>query len=103
KITRVDTKANTRASVITNLNAPEGIALAPNGRLIVAEVGRKRALSVNPSTGAAEVLAEHLAIGLGGGPQAPRPYLPTGVTVTRDGAIFVAGDIDNTIYRLTAK
>jgi sugar lactone lactonase YvrE len=99
KITRVATPGNDRTTVISGLRAPEGIALAPDGRLIVAEVGARRVLAVNLSTGAAEILADNLAIGLGGSGSGPN--LPTGVAVGKDGAIYVTGDVDNVLYRLT--
>lgn len=99
KITRVDTANNDRSTVIAGLMGPEGIAVAPDGRLIVAEVGARRVLAVNVSTGTAEALAEGLAIGLEGGGSGPN--LPTGVAATKDGVIYVTGDIDNVLYRLT--
>ncbi|TAL01266.1 MAG: hypothetical protein EPO08_10880 [Rhodospirillaceae bacterium] len=100
KITRVDTATNERTTVIAGLEAPEGLALAPDGRLIVAEVGARRVIAVTPASGAAEILADSLAIGLDGGHAGP--FLSTGVAVTRDGAIYVTGDVENVLYRLTA-
>jgi sugar lactone lactonase YvrE len=99
KITRVVTPDNDRSTVISGLRAPEGIALAPDGRLIVAEVGARRVLAVNISTGAAEILADNLGIGLAGSGSGPN--LPTGVAVGKDGAVYVTGDVDNVLYRLT--
>jgi sugar lactone lactonase YvrE len=101
RISRVDSRSNEHSTVIEGLDAPEGIALAPDGRLIVAEVGERRVLAVDIATGRARILADKLPIGLDVGPQVPAPFLPTGVAVTRDGAIYVAGDIDNSLLRLT--
>jgi len=98
KITRVETATNDRAPVISDLNTPEGLTLAPDGRLVVAEVGAHRVLAVTPATGTAEIVADNLAIGLGGG---HGPFLPTGVAVTAKGVIYVTGDVDNVLYRLT--
>ena len=64
-------------------------------------MGEKRILAVDPATGRAEILADKLAIGLDVGPQVPAPFLPTGVAVDKSGAIFVSGDVENTLYRLT--
>src|SRR5262249_15378113 len=69
RISRVDAKTNDQVVVIDGLDAPEGIALAPDGRLIVAEVGERRILAVDVASGRAQVLADHLALGLEIGPQ----------------------------------
>jgi sugar lactone lactonase YvrE len=103
-VSRVDTTTNTRTIIARKLKRPEGIALAPDGRLIVAEVGAKRVVALDPaSKKKPEVLAENLAIGLDVGSRVAAPFLPTGVAVTADGAIYVTGDIDNVLYRITKK
>jgi sugar lactone lactonase YvrE len=99
KITRVDTATNDRTPVLTGLSAPEGIALTPDGRLLIAETGMHRVLMVDPKGGTPQILADGLAIGLKGG--TPAPNLFTGIAVAHDGAIYVTGDVDNVLYRLT--
>jgi streptogramin lyase len=99
KVTRVDTATNDRTPVITGLMAPEGLALTPAGRLLIAETGAHRVLSVDPKGGTPDILADGLAIGLKGA--SPAPNLPTGIAVAKDGAIYVTGDVDNVLYRLT--
>jgi sugar lactone lactonase YvrE len=102
-VSRVDTNANTRTVIARKLQRPEGIALAPDGRLIVAETGAKRVVAIDPAGKAKnEVLAEKLAIGLEVGDHVPAPFLPTGVAVTGD-AIYVTGDVENTLYRITRR
>jgi sugar lactone lactonase YvrE len=101
RISRVNTKSGAKDVVIDGLNAPEGIALAPDGRLIVAEVGRKRVLAVEVGTRKATIIADRLAIGLTVDPQAQSPFLPTGVAVGKNNAIYVPSDINNVMYRLT--
>lgn len=100
RISRVDSRTGAKDVVIDGLNAPEGIALAPDGRLVVAEVGRKRVLAVEVGTGKATIIADRLAIGLTVDPQAQAPFLPTGVAIGKNGAIYVPSDIDNVLYRL---
>jgi sugar lactone lactonase YvrE len=103
-VSRVDVAAGTRTVVARGLKRPEGIARAPDGRLIVAETGARRLIAIDPSgTAKPEVLAENLAVGLDVGSHVPAPFLPTGVAVAGDGAIYVTGDIDNTLYRIVKK
>ncbi|MBL8629641.1 MAG: hypothetical protein JNM81_08440 [Rhodospirillaceae bacterium] len=103
-LSRVDTKTNERTIIARRLKRPEGVALAADGRLIVAEVGAKRVIAIDPSgKKPQETLAEGLNIGLDVGPQVPAPFLPTGLTITKNGAIYVTGDIGNELYRITKK
>ena len=54
----------TKTVVAKDLKMPEGIALAPDGKLIVAEVGAKRVISIDPPNGAVTEIAGNLPIGL---------------------------------------
>lgn len=103
-ISQVDTRANTRKVIARKLNRPEGIAIDSEGRLIVAEVGARRVVALD-SAGKKkpEVLANNLAIGLEVGDQVPAPFLPTGIAIAKGGAIYVTGDVDNTLYRISKK
>ncbi|MDX2144961.1 MAG: hypothetical protein SFV19_16520 [Rhodospirillaceae bacterium] len=103
-VSRVDIKANTRTVLARKLKRPEGIALAPDGRLIVAEVGAKRVIALNTDgKGRPEVLADKLPLGLDVGDQVPAPFMFTGVAVAVDGAIYVTSDIDNALVRIRKK
>ena len=82
---------------------PEGIALAPNGKLIVAEVGAKRIVEIDPATGAVTEIAGNLPIGLVGAPGGLPTNIPTGVGVGASGTIYLSSDIENAIYRITKK
>ena len=50
------------------VQVPEGIAVAPDGKLVVAEVGAKRIVSIDPKDGTITEIAANLPIGL---PAAP--------------------------------
>src|SRR6185503_17787376 len=56
--------ANGEKSVIAkDLKGPEGIALAPDGKLVVAEVGARRIVSIDPANGTITEIAGNLPIG----------------------------------------
>jgi sugar lactone lactonase YvrE len=86
-----------------DLRMPEGIALAPNGRLIVAEVGAKRIIEIDPVTGTITEIAGNLPIGLPGAPGGLPTNIPTGVGVGASGTIYVSSDVENAIYKITKK
>ena len=86
--------------VAKGLKTPEGIALAGDGKLIVAEVGAKRIVQIDPQNGNVIEIAGNLPIGLpapGGLP------VPTGVGVGESGTIYFSSNIENAIYKMTKK
>jgi len=86
-----------------DLKMPEGIALAPDGKLVVAEVGAKRLVEVDPQTGKVTEIAGNLPIGLVGAPGGLPTNIPTGVGVGATGTIYFSSDIENAIYKVTKK
>ncbi|HEX8539558.1 MAG TPA: gluconolaconase, partial [Cystobacter sp.] len=99
QVTRVRLSDGARRTVAKGLKAPEGIARHPDGGLIVAEVGRKRLVRIDPATGRSTVLASGLRIGLPESEGLPPGYLPTGVAVGRSGTIYLSSDIESALYR----
>ncbi|WAM29282.1 SMP-30/gluconolactonase/LRE family protein [Myxococcus sp. NMCA1] len=99
KVTRVRLSDGARRTVATGLKAPEGIALHPDGGLIVAEVGRKRLVRIDAATGRVTVLASVLRIGLPESEGLPPGYIPTGVAVGASGTLYVTSDIESALYR----
>jgi streptogramin lyase len=89
--------------IATGLKMPEGIALSPDGKLIVAEVGAKRIVEIDPATGAVTEIAANLPIGLAGVPGGLPTNIPTGVGVGASGTIYVSSDVENAIYKITKK
>jgi sugar lactone lactonase YvrE len=92
-----------KATVASGLDHPEGIALLPDGRLAVAEVGKRRLLAVDRETGAIEVMVDNLPVGLPSPLGAGDPYTVTDVATAPGGAIFVSADVDRTVLRLTPR
>jgi streptogramin lyase len=92
-----------KSIVAKDLKMPEGIALAPDGRLIVAEVGAKRIVAIDPKSGAVTEIAGNLPIGLPGTPGGLPTNIPTGVGVGASGTIYFSSDIENAIYKVTKR
>jgi sugar lactone lactonase YvrE len=89
--------------IAKDLKMPEGIALAPNGRLIVAEVGAKRIVEIDPQNGNVTEIAGNLPIGLVAAPGGLPTNIPTGVGVGASGTIYFSSDIENAIYKVVKK
>ena len=89
------------AIIKKGLADPEGMAMDQDGNLLVAETGAHRLVRINPSTQQMDVIATDLSIGLPalvGWPAVG--FVLTGVAVSPSGTIYVAGDIDNVLYRI---
>jgi streptogramin lyase len=89
--------------IAKDLKMPEGIARAADGRLIVAEVGAKRLIEINPQNGTVTEIAGNLPIGLAGAPGGLPTNIPTGVGIGASGTIYFSSDIENAIYKVTKK
>ena len=89
--------------IAKDLKMPEGIALTPDGKLIVAEVGAKRIVEIDPQTGKLTEIAGNLPIGLAGAPGGLPTNIPTGVGVGASGVIYFSSDIENAIYKVVKK
>ena len=89
--------------IARDLKMPEGIALTPDGRLIVAEVGAKRIVQIDPQNGNVTEIAGNLPIGLMEAPGGLPTNIPTGVGVGASGTVYFSSDIENAIYKVTKK
>ena len=103
----LDAETGGRRILAANLLQPEGLALMPDGRVAVAEVGARRLIAYDPAGLALkpeiEIIAEDLQVGAMF-TAAPAPvYLPTGVAVDAVGAIYVTCDRDNTVLKFSLK
>ncbi len=103
EVTRVDLVTKERKAIAQGLKGPEGLVVAPDGRVIVSEVGAKRVVAIDPASGAVTVLAENLPIGLALSPGMPPIGVQTGLAVTAKGDIIVSADIEDALYKLTPK
>ena len=97
-------EANGEKSVVAkDLKGPEGIALSPDGKLIVAEVGAKRIIQIDPANGTITEIAANLPIGLPAAPGGLPSNIPTGVGVGATGVIYFSSDVENAIYKVVRK
>lgn len=86
--------------IAKGLYRPEGIVLAPDGRLLVAETGTDRLLAIDLATGAQSTIAKDL----GFSPIYPEGMIPwgmmSGIAVSPSGMIYVTADEANVVYRI---
>jgi sugar lactone lactonase YvrE len=86
--------------VAAELSAPEGLAVAPDGNLLVVESGAGRLMRIELATGRLSTVADGLALGAQGIPGLVPTWSFNGVAVGRLGAVYVSGDRANLLYRL---
>lgn len=98
QITEFSLRSAERRVVARGLDQPEGMALLPDRRLVVADTGERRVVAVDPQSGDMQMLADNLPIG-----DTAAPDIVTGVAVGPDGAIYVSSDIERTVLKLTPR
>lgn len=97
RLLRVDPATGARMVLAEGLALPKGLAVLPDGRVAVLEVGARRIVAIPANGGAKAVLAENLPVGL-----VTRPVpLAGGLAADAAGALYLASDVENSIYRLT--
>ena len=99
-VQRINLADGSRSTAASGLALPEGLAFTPWGTLIVAESAATRLTEIDLANGQRRTVADKLPIGLSGGPGMPPPYVPTGVAVGADGAVYFSADRNNAIYRI---
>jgi len=102
RISKIGTNGE-KTIIAKDLKMPEGLALAPDGMLIVAEVGAKRIVRIDPKDGTVTEIAANLPIGMPAAPGGLPTNIPTGVGVGATGVIYFSSDIENAIYKVTKK
>jgi sugar lactone lactonase YvrE len=99
RIVRIDAATGELSVIAEEINIPQGIDIAPDGRLVVAEAGEGRVIALDSINDKREVLAENLNI-VPLKPNGP-PSLFAGVAVAEDGSVFVSSSRSNVLYKLT--
>ena len=100
-ITRVDLATDEIKVVVEGLDAPEGLAMAPDGALIALETGKDAVTRVDAATGASTTIGAGIPSQLGMPAFFPTAGPLSGLAVASDGAIYVTSDVEGSIYKLT--
>jgi len=102
QVSKVETNGY-KTVIASGLKMPEGIALMPDGKIVVAEVGARRIIQIDPQNGNVTEIAGNLPIGLAAPPGVLPTNIPTGVGVGASGTIYFSSDIENAIYKVVKK
>jgi len=102
QVSKVETNGY-KTVIASGLKMPEGIALMPDGKIVVAEVGARRIIQIDPQNGNVTEIAGNLPIGLAAPPGVLPTNIPTGVGVGASGTIYFSSDIENAIYTVVKK
>ena len=86
--------------VARDLASPEGLAIAPDGNLLVVETGAGRLSYINLETGQVSTLAEGLELGLEATPATPPTHIFSGVAVSKSGTIYITSDINSQLITI---
>ena len=66
ELLRVNIRSGKKTVISTGLDRPEGFDVAPDGSIVLAEVGKQRLLRIDSTSGAMSEIARNLAIGYPG-------------------------------------
>ncbi len=101
RLLRVNIENGEKQTIRDGLDQPEGFDVAPDGSIVLAEVGKQRIVRINVDTGALDEIARNLAIGYPAAATSPPVYIQTGVGVSAAGAIYVSSDRNSAIYKIS--
>ena len=101
ELTKVDLDTGQQTLVTSGLRKPKGVAVKPDGTVLVVNVGTKELLQIDQWTGTVKPLLQDLPVGL----YAPQGFIPaftlSRVAVSKAGNIYVTSDIENVIYKIS--
>jgi sugar lactone lactonase YvrE len=100
-VSRIELATGQKKVIASGLRTPKGMGVLPDGKLAVVEAGAGQVVLIDPASGAIKPLAMGLAVGYP--PGGPPPGMLTGLAVSKSGAIYVVGDIENVIYKIMPK
>lgn len=89
--------------VASGLSNPEGLAVLPDGSLVVVETGISQLSRIDVNTGAVTKIVAGLRLSQTALPGLPPTNLFDGVAVGPSGSVYVSGGGKNVIYRVSLK
>jgi DNA-binding beta-propeller fold protein YncE len=93
---------STPVPVFSDLDHPEGLAVHPDGNLLVVESGAGTLSYLDIEIGMRTVVADNLALGAEASTDLfPPLWIFNGVAVGDSGSIYVTGDVGNVVYTFT--
>ncbi len=96
RLLRIDLGDGAVKRVADDLGAVRSVAVGPDRSIAVLDVGEGRLFTVDPASGTKTLVVRGLPVGY-----LQEPYPRSGsVAVGSDGAIYVAADIENALYRI---
>lgn len=103
RVSAISTEDWSQREITEGLKLPEGIALTPTGKLLVAEAAAQRIVEIDPADGKLTVVADKLPIGRPGLPGLPPTNLFTGLAVSKTGDIYFTSDLEGALYRIARR
>jgi sugar lactone lactonase YvrE len=103
RVTRFRLDAFEKSTVARGLKNPQGITLMPDGRLAVAEVGRRRLIAIDPRSGVIEVMADNLPLEPAPAGDAADPHAVTDVAAAPDGTLYLTSGFGRTVLKVTRR
>jgi hypothetical protein len=86
--------------VATGLAGPEGIAVGPDGNLLVIETEVGQLSHIDLASGTVTILVQELELGLPGSPAFPPGHIYNGIAVSPTGKLYITSDINNQLLSL---
>jgi sugar lactone lactonase YvrE len=102
-LSRVDVRSGQASLVANGFGRPEGVAVRPDGKVLVVDSLKQTVVAVDPATGTQSVVATVVPVGLEGPPPQNPAWIHNGVAVTGDGMVYVSSDTRAALYAFSPR